>query len=323
MPAPAESPIAAPLEPLIHDFRAQRPIRAGSLIVTVFGDTISRHDNCVWLGSLISALAPLGLNQRLVRTSVYRLSQDGWLESEQVGRRSFYRFTPKGLSSYRKAARRIYNLDPKPWDDQWTLVLAGFLSDRERDALRRELQWLGFGTLTPGMMAHPSHDRDALDETLSEMNLASKVTVLSARTEDLTSREVLKKLAVKSWKLKDLGENYRQFVQRFSPALKWLEDGQTLRPDETFLLRTLLIHEYRRLLLRDADLPDELLDERWPGRDALALTAGLYRRLRQPSADYLCRHLEGMEGPLPPPDEQFFRRFPTARGDQHQAGSAN
>ena len=54
-------------------FRGRRPIRAGSLIITVFCDTVSQHGNAVWLGSLIDALSPFGLNQRLIRTSVYRL----------------------------------------------------------------------------------------------------------------------------------------------------------------------------------------------------------------------------------------------------------
>jgi len=263
------------LTPLVEAFKTRRPIRAGSLIITVFGDVISPHGNCVWLGSLIQTLAPLGLSERLIRTSVYRLSQDGWLTSEQIGRRSYYSFSPKGLRSYRSAARRIYSLGQTPWDGQWVLVLAGFLSDRERDALRRELQWLGFGTLSPGMMAHPTHDRAALDETLAEMKLADKVTVLSAQTEDPASLKVLQQLAVKSWKLEDLGNSYRDFVASYQPTYRALSGGDQLTPHQCLILRTLLIHDYRRLLLRDADLPDELLAKHWPGRDALTLTADL------------------------------------------------
>lgn len=295
--------------PLIQAFGNRRPIRAGSLIVTVFGDVISQHGNCVWLGSLIQALKPLGLNERLIRTSVYRLSQDDWLTSEQVGRRSYYSFSAKGLRSYRSAARRIYHLTAKPWDGQWTVVLAGFLSDREREALRRELQWLGFGTLSPGMMAHPSHDRSAVDETLVAMGLTDKVSVLRAQTEDDASLAVLQQLAVKSWKLKELGDSYREFVSAFQPNLTALMDGMALTPHESFLLRTLLIHDYRRLLLRDADLPEDLLKQNWPGRAALALTADLYRKLSPAVTDYVCQTLHGKEGLLEGPDAGFSQRF--------------
>jgi phenylacetic acid degradation operon negative regulatory protein len=49
--------------------------RAKSLLVTVWGDAIAPHGAGIWLGSLIQLVAPLGLNERLVRTSVLRLTR--------------------------------------------------------------------------------------------------------------------------------------------------------------------------------------------------------------------------------------------------------
>jgi DNA-binding transcriptional regulator PaaX len=60
---------------------ATGPVRANSLIITVYGDMIAPHGGSVWLGSFINLVKPLGINDRLVRTSVFRLSKDGWLES--------------------------------------------------------------------------------------------------------------------------------------------------------------------------------------------------------------------------------------------------
>ena len=67
---------------------ADDPPRARSLIVTVWGDALAPHGGEVWLAGLIRLLAPLGLNDRLVRTSVFRLARDGWLAGETRGRRS-------------------------------------------------------------------------------------------------------------------------------------------------------------------------------------------------------------------------------------------
>jgi phenylacetic acid degradation operon negative regulatory protein len=50
-----------------------RPPPARSLLVTVFGDSVAPHGGRAWLGSLIGLLAPFGISERLVRTSVYRL----------------------------------------------------------------------------------------------------------------------------------------------------------------------------------------------------------------------------------------------------------
>jgi phenylacetic acid degradation operon negative regulatory protein len=75
---------------LFDHFATRKPLRTGSLIVSIFGDSVAPRGGVVWIGSLIEVLAPLGISQRLVRTAVFRLVQDGILTNEQVGRRSFY-----------------------------------------------------------------------------------------------------------------------------------------------------------------------------------------------------------------------------------------
>ena len=59
-------PHPAAVKRLIDDFVNRRPMRTTSLIVTFFGDVVSQHGNTVWLGSLVHAMAPLGINERLV-----------------------------------------------------------------------------------------------------------------------------------------------------------------------------------------------------------------------------------------------------------------
>ena len=81
---------------LLDEYRARPTLRAGSLITTVFGDSIAPRGGTVWLGSLIKVMAEFGVSERLVRTSVYRLVKDEWLRSDQVGRRSYYSLTDAG-----------------------------------------------------------------------------------------------------------------------------------------------------------------------------------------------------------------------------------
>ena len=61
---------------LVAEFRSRTTLRAGSLITTVFGDAIAPRGGTVWLGSLIAVMGEFGVNERLVRTSVFRLVQD-------------------------------------------------------------------------------------------------------------------------------------------------------------------------------------------------------------------------------------------------------
>src|SRR6202795_4020467 len=94
---------------LVARFRRQRPLRGGSLIVTIFGDSIMPRGGAVALGSLISLAAPFGLNERLVRTATARLAKDGWLEGHRAGKRSEYRLSHDGRERFAEATRRIYS----------------------------------------------------------------------------------------------------------------------------------------------------------------------------------------------------------------------
>ena len=54
----------------INHFLETDPPRSKSLVMTIFGDAIAPHGGRLWLGSLIELVAPLGVTDRLVRTSV-------------------------------------------------------------------------------------------------------------------------------------------------------------------------------------------------------------------------------------------------------------
>ncbi|MDO6806812.1 hypothetical protein Q4595_30420, partial [Wenyingzhuangia sp. 1_MG-2023] len=77
-------------------------------VITIYGDAIEPHGGTVWLGSLIKLLEPIGINERLMRTTIFRLTQDGWLMSDKVGRRSYYSLTDPGRRKFKKAFRRVY-----------------------------------------------------------------------------------------------------------------------------------------------------------------------------------------------------------------------
>ena len=108
---------ALPARMLVDEFRSRPTMRAGSLITTVFGDSIAPRGGTVWLGSLIEAMADFGISERLVRTSVFRLVKDGWLQS--TSRRAALllqpdRRGPRAIS--RRGQHRIYGEPSIDWD---------------------------------------------------------------------------------------------------------------------------------------------------------------------------------------------------------------
>ncbi len=156
------------LDALINNFRQRRPIRAGSLIITVYGDAIAPRGGTVWLGSLIKLLEPLGLNQRLTRTSVFRLTKENWFSAEQVGRRSYYSLTGSGRRRFEQAFKRVFAAHYPDWDGKWMQVLLSQVAADKRKGVREQLQWLGFGSLAPTVLLHPQADKGEVQAMLQE-----------------------------------------------------------------------------------------------------------------------------------------------------------
>ena len=298
---------------LLDTFKARKPMRSTSLIITLFGDTVSQHGHTLWLGSLVQALAPLGVNERLVRTSVFRLVKEGWLEADRVGRRSYYRFTTHGTAEYERAARRIYATEDTTWEGHWQILIPLAIAESDRDDFRRSLNWQGFRAIAPGTFAKPGSPGRALRETLEEFGAADKVMLFDATSSTLGSAKRLRKLVHESWQLDATAAAYRDFLENFRPLQRWASRQRQLDPEAAFIVRTLLIHDFRRALLHDTPLPEELLPPGWPGAEALALTGSLYQALAAASAGYITDNLEGGNGPLPAAGASFSARFPNVR----------
>jgi phenylacetic acid degradation operon negative regulatory protein len=292
---------------IVDEFRSRPTLRAGSLITTVFGDSIMPRGGTVWLGSLIRAMAEFGISERLVRTSVYRLGKDGWLQSQQVGRRSFYSLTDEGRARFAVATHRIYGEPAAGWDGSWCLMLLSGLDAAAREIVRRECEWLGFGALSANALAHPSPDHADLVVTLQRLGVEDEVVILNGRT--VKSEQGMSKLVRTAWNLDDIDGRYHQFLRRFRPLYAALKRNKNVDPKTAFVARTLLIQEYRKVLLRDPQMPMELLPAGWHGTAAYQLCRNLYVALYRGADDYLSAMMETADGPLPPPVVSYFERF--------------
>lgn len=305
-----------PIQTRLDEFRQQTRVQAGSLIISLFGDVVLPRGGRIWLGSLIRLLEPLQLNERLVRTAVFRLAKEEWLRTETVGRRADYVLTNSGRRRFEEASRHIYASHAPLWDRRWRLILAvGEFDPKERERLRQALFWQGFGILGADCFVHPSADLAAAYDALVAEGLAGYLdrlmpllaadsrSGLSANDADLVRR---------AWNLEALASAYGEFVATYLPILAELRSDRQaeVSEEDAFLLRTLLIHDYRRLLLRDPELPDVLLPVDWPGQKARLLCKELYRRLVPASERHLDNLLTLADGSNPPSDPAYAERFP-------------
>jgi phenylacetic acid degradation operon negative regulatory protein len=313
-------PAAPPVPPPAPDPQVRRwirrqletaPPRAPSLLITVWGDAIAPHGGAVMLPGLIALLAPRGHTARLVRTSVFRLAREGWLKATPVGRRSLYRLTRDGARRFEQAYRRIYAPPVEGWDDTWELVIADGATAAQRRALGLELGWEGFGTLAPGAYARPATAPSAVPRIAAALHLTGRIVVARARDDAALGGQTLASAAARAWDLAGLASDYRRFMLRFGSVIeRFRVTGQTAHdPAQAFIVRTLLIHAYRRVLLRDPQLPAVLLPLDWPGAAAYALCRDFYRLTHRAAERHLLATLRDARGTLPPASGAFHHRF--------------
>lgn len=282
-------------------------ISSTTLVITFFCDVVTQHGGEIWLGSVIHALAPLGINERLTRTAVFRLVQEGWLESRKQGRRSYYRLTQTGQNYYQRAAKRIYASNKPAWDGIWTLLFVSLVPEDKRDPLHRGLSWLGYGRMAAGVYALPCNDHAPLDDLLSDLELENSIVQMKASADNT---ETLQKLVMARWNLQNLRQRYEAFITQYREMQAAIQSIEKPAAHSLFLLRVLLVHEYRRILLNDPELPAAMLPADWEGSSAQSLTGEIYRDLVTPTRKWVNRELLNADGPMKGNPGTRKSRFP-------------
>jgi len=264
----------------IEEWAAQPHISARSVLVTIIGDTLIPVASSVWMSQMLALTEVFGFSDRLVRTSMTRLVNDGWLTNERVGRQSRYHFTELALRESAQADGRIYGIDEVDWTGEWTLLFlpqAAPAGSAARDIVEH-LRWNGFVRIGNEVLASPTitpPDAAALCEAIAPgSNPAVAMTTFSDVeqliedgffTADGDSAEIV--------------DAYEQFIARHSTI-----DPTTASPIEAYALRTMLVHALRRVRLRWPDTLD--------AEPAIELAAKRYEKVGGAAAPLLSELLD-------------------------------
>jgi phenylacetic acid degradation operon negative regulatory protein len=289
--------MAHPLARIIEQLKRE-PSRTGSIVITLFGDAIVPRGGSVWLGTLLAFFETIDIDSGVVRTAMSRLAADGWLERNKVGRNSFYRLVKKGRQTFDTATRHIYDTQVSDWTGRFELLLIG--SSEDRDASRDALKNAGFGSPLPGVWVAPSG--------VPVPEEAARAIRLEISAEDDSGRRLLRE----SWPLDRTADAYLKFMKTFEPLRGWIERREQLSDADAFTARVLLIHHYRRVVLRDPLLPTALLPEDWPGWAARRLCGDIYRGVLAASEQWLDANGSNENGSLPTAGAELRRRFENA-----------
>lgn len=304
--------MSAKIQQIIDSVVKNETLSGTSLISTIFGDSVLHRGGNISLASLIQLLELFGFNDRAVRTSVFRLVKNDWLCSDKIGRTSFYRITDSSRSTYLQAEQRIYNDQMKEWDHYWDLILMSSLDTENKALLKKELEWLGFANISTNLMAYPGCNRIELQRLLVDLNMSEQVVVFKAETLQLFNNSVdtIGRMLRTNWPIDELRQRYLQFLDIFREiGVLLMQENEQLEPVQAFQVRTLLIHYYRRILLKDPALPLELLPTDWPAISARTLSMNIYKKVFELADEYFLSVAATAEGPMPNATAHYWRRF--------------
>lgn len=246
----------AAFDSLVADLTAGTPPRVWSLLVTVFGDLAQKTGTHLSSGGLGQMTRLIGLKPEATRVALHRLRKDGWIDSARMGRGSQYTLTRFGRAESRAATPWIYATSG-PQDPAW-LVMTDPASDGSPKA---KGIWLA-----PHILV-----------TMTPPPLPSAFCVeLSAGTDWpawMAAKVCSPGMAAQS--------------QALNGQLLRLEQGlppiETLSPAEIAVLRVLIVHGWRRIILKVPALPDHLFPDTWHGAECRTRVAHLLNRLPKPN----------------------------------------
>jgi len=191
-------------------------LKTWSLIVTLFGDLNGQE----LTGSQIkSLLGHIGIKPEAIRTALYRLKTDGWIESEKRGREALYKLSRKGREQTLAVTSDIYGQSER-YPDGWQFV---YYKDNPS-----------------------SNDAIALSKDLFVIPVSNKSFAQNS-TQSLSFQLVDKNIP--DWFIAKLTP---ESVQRNARALIDVVSNNptSYTGKDALVLRLLVLHHWRRLALR-------------------------------------------------------------------------
>lgn len=255
------------LAPILEDhLHGQGRLRVWSLIVTFLGDAIEPRGGRVQAARIGAILDRLGVGRAAQRTAVSRLVSDGWISRGKDpgdGRAAIYGFSDSGRAEFLSAARLVYAAPGDLENGEWLV------------AQSEEARGIPLG---PGVGLWPA-DHPPRSHGLT----------LRARLEhvpaDFGQPVIDVEQTAQAKAIQDLARSLRAIA---------LDAGI-----DAMAARTVLIHRWRRYVLRYPEWPEALVPADWPGRALRAEVAAAYRAMWPASSNWLAQGGPGYSA-LPP-----------------------
>ncbi|GAA3939975.1 PaaX family transcriptional regulator C-terminal domain-containing protein [Microbacterium soli] len=257
-----------------------RPGSTTSLLRTVIGLYLRRLGGSITSAALVALAGDLGIPAARARTAITRLKQHGLLHGAGPGSLAL---NPAAVGMLERGDKRIFTVRTMRAGDEWLLVSATIPETRRdlRHRLRRRLQFIGAGAVSPGLWILPGHLDAEVEELLDEIGARAFATLF--RTADPRPAVPLADAVADWWDLRALRAEHERFLASVAAA-------GSAAPFDAYVR---LIDSWRVLPYTDPGLPAALLPADWPG----ARSTEVFTRLSDRLSDPAWRHVRSAVAP--------------------------
>ncbi|MBL4872193.1 MAG: PaaX family transcriptional regulator [Rhodobacteraceae bacterium] len=252
-------------ENIVQELTSSGSSRTWSILVTIFGD-LAQNPNDKISGPLLSSLTQLiGIKPQAMRVALHRLRYDGWIITEKSGRTSKHRLSEYGLIQSVIASPKIYARTATP-PESWRIII----TNPDASVDEKTLVIRGYRKILSGVYIG---DRTVLLDTSDFLTLEGDLLSIPEWLQSAIADEA------------SVGE-YSRLIGMLVTVERALNDGYAPTITETAVLRTLIVHDWRRIVLRQPDLSLEFLQKN-PSAQCRKTVWELLERLERPPLEAL------------------------------------
>ena len=244
---------------LIETLTGGQSHRVWSLLISIFGDLAIDEDQ--WIsGTVLNRItSDIGIKPEATRVALHRLRKDGWIESRKNGRRSDYSLTQDSRKLSTDASPRIYGtIAPSP-----TCYLL----------IKNPV---GPATSIESPHIHPISAEIALTINPPTDNLSFPME--PEQFPDWMRDRICSA---------ELVENARSLFENLGKLQERLPDPDALNPIQIAVLRVLVVHSWRRIILKTPHLPDDVFPKGWKGGECRRFAHKILDQIARPTLSEL------------------------------------
>lgn len=253
------------VESLIDGLHVTERPRIGSVIISIYGDAVIPQRNILPLSTIQELSTHLKFESGAVHTALSRLCSDGWFTRHKNGKHVSYELKNENKKTVEEAAQRIYGPNFLKEPKSWSIALFDKPTNQ-----------------TPKGVYAINRKAWIVPDTIDLTDTDGDPIIFNV--QDVTQQ--IPKWSIANTIPLDITREYQFLNQLISPMNEDLKEVKNMNELNALLARVLMIHFWRKIVLKHSPVYRSLMPQEWPGIICSESVSSLYHALLPKSQEW-------------------------------------